>query len=86
MTRKFDSDPLGLGVLSMDDGRAWAHGRVFEDLLLVGTLRKPDLWESTAVPELRLQAAHVAAVIGQMLCRPPDHLIAQHPAEFSPLQ
>jgi len=64
-----ETDPLGLGVLSMDDGRAWAHGRVFEDLLLVGTLRKPDLWESTAVPELRLQAAHVAAVIGQMLCR-----------------
>jgi uncharacterized NAD(P)/FAD-binding protein YdhS len=30
------------------------------DLFVVGTLRKPACWESTAVPELRQQAAAVA--------------------------
>jgi hypothetical protein len=30
---------------------------------VVGTLRKPDLWESTAVPELRQQAAAAAEAI-----------------------
>jgi uncharacterized NAD(P)/FAD-binding protein YdhS len=30
-------------------------------ILLVGALRRGDLWESTAVPELRVQAALAAA-------------------------
>jgi uncharacterized NAD(P)/FAD-binding protein YdhS/predicted metal-dependent enzyme (double-stranded beta helix superfamily) len=64
-----ETDSLGLGVLSTSDGRAVAHGRVFDDLMLVGTLRKPDLWESTAVPELRLQAAHAATAISAFICR-----------------
>jgi len=64
-----EADPLGLGVLSMNDGRARAHGRVFDDLLLVGTLRKPDLWESTAVPDLRVQAAQAAIAIAKLVDR-----------------
>ena len=48
-------DPLGLGLLTDDQGRG---GR--PDLVVVGTLRKPAAWESTAVPELRIQA-HAAA-------------------------
>jgi uncharacterized NAD(P)/FAD-binding protein YdhS len=58
-----EEDTLGLGVRSTGDGRAMSHGRTIEDLLVVGTLRKPDLWESTAVPELRVQAAVAAEVI-----------------------
>lgn len=37
------------------------------DLMVVGTLRKPMAWESTAVPELRSQAAAVADQIVQLL-------------------
>jgi uncharacterized NAD(P)/FAD-binding protein YdhS len=35
---------------------------LLDDLVVVGTLRKADLWESTAVPELRQQAAVAAKV------------------------
>jgi len=38
-------------------------GAAVPDLAVVGTLRKPATWESTAVPELRSQAAEVAAGI-----------------------
>ena len=48
-------DPLGLGLLTDDQGRGDRP-----DLVVVGTLRKPAAWESTAVPELRIQA-HAAA-------------------------
>ncbi len=60
-----EEDPLGLGVHSTSDGRAVAGGRVIDDLLVVGSLRKADMWESTAVPELRLQAARAADAILQ---------------------
>lgn len=45
-------DALGLGVRTGRDGRALAGGRESEDLLVIGTLRKPELWESTAVPAI----------------------------------
>lgn len=55
------SDPLSLGLRTTDDGLAIGdRGRDTEDLYVVGTLRKPGLWETTAVPELRSQAAQVA--------------------------
>jgi uncharacterized NAD(P)/FAD-binding protein YdhS len=57
------ADPLGLGVCTTPDGRALARGQIVEDLVIIGTLRKSDLWESTAVPELRQQAALAADVI-----------------------
>jgi uncharacterized NAD(P)/FAD-binding protein YdhS/predicted metal-dependent enzyme (double-stranded beta helix superfamily) len=54
-------DDLGLGLETTADGRAVdASGDAAADLFIVGTLRKPALWESTAVPELRGQAAGVA--------------------------
>ena len=57
------ADRLGLGIDTDSQGRARAaDGRIADDLLLVGTLRKPDCWESTAVPELRAQAAEVAGI------------------------
>jgi len=60
-------DPFGLGVLTDELGRARARGVVRSDLLVVGTLRKAQLWESTAVPELRAQAAGVASAIASRL-------------------
>jgi uncharacterized NAD(P)/FAD-binding protein YdhS len=41
------------------------------DLFVIGTLRKPSVWESTAVPELRNQAAAVAeCVLAHLIERP----------------
>lgn len=58
-----EEDTLGLGVQGTPKGQALANGRVIEDLIVIGSLRKADLWESTAVPELRLQAALAADAI-----------------------
>ena len=58
-----EEDPLRLGVCCTSDGRALVQGQVIDDLLVVGTLRKPALWESTAVPELRQQCAVAAEII-----------------------
>jgi uncharacterized NAD(P)/FAD-binding protein YdhS len=54
-------DELGLGLETTDDGAAIStQGQAADDLFVVGTLRKPGVWESTAVPELRAQAAVAA--------------------------
>jgi uncharacterized NAD(P)/FAD-binding protein YdhS len=54
-------DPLGLGLLATQDGAAIEPGgRVSANLFVLGPLRRPQLWETTAVPELRLQAAALA--------------------------
>ena len=54
-------DELALGIETAMTGEAIAtDGQTVRDLFVVGTLRKPAFWESTAVPELRIQAATVA--------------------------
>ena len=58
-----EEDSLRLGVRSTSDGRALVDDRVIEDLVVIGSLRRADMWESTAVPELRLQAALAANAI-----------------------
>ena len=56
------ADELGLGIDTTDEGNAiGADGNPVPDLLIVGTLRKPALWETTAVPELRQQASVAGA-------------------------
>jgi uncharacterized NAD(P)/FAD-binding protein YdhS len=59
-------DELSLGIETTNEGNALAaSGEKVSDLFVVGTLRKPASWESTAVPELRNQAAAVAGrVVG----------------------
>jgi uncharacterized NAD(P)/FAD-binding protein YdhS/predicted metal-dependent enzyme (double-stranded beta helix superfamily) len=58
------ADELYLGLDTTLEGNAIdAAGKIANDLFIVGTLRKPLLWESTAVPELRVQAAAVAEQI-----------------------
>jgi uncharacterized NAD(P)/FAD-binding protein YdhS len=55
-------DPLALGLATTPDGRVLgADGAVVEGLFTVGPARKGTLWESTAIPEIRAQAAQVAA-------------------------
>jgi len=54
-------DELALGIETTADGNAVdTGGQEVPDLFVVGTLCKPAFWESTAVPELRNQAATVA--------------------------
>jgi uncharacterized NAD(P)/FAD-binding protein YdhS len=66
-----EQDSLGLGVRSTADGRALVDDRVIEDLVVIGSLRKADVWESTAVPELGLQAALAANAIIHRLTSSP---------------
>jgi uncharacterized NAD(P)/FAD-binding protein YdhS len=58
-----ETDPDNIGVRSTPNGEAIVDTRVIENLIIVGSLRKPDSWESTAVPELRVQAALAAETI-----------------------
>ena len=54
-------DPLGLGLRTAPDGALLDHHSAPSDrLFTLGPPRRGDLWETTAVPELRVQAAAVA--------------------------
>lgn len=67
-------DRLGLGALC-ENARAVALRSPSSELAslppihLVGPLRRADLWESIAVPELRVQAAETARLIAQDLLK-----------------
>lgn len=55
-------DPLGLGLdATLDGAIISATGKPCRRLWLAGPLRKGQLWENTAVPELRVEAANLAA-------------------------
>ena len=54
-------DALGLGLDTNDDGALIdSRGKVNPRMFLVGPLRKGQLWENTAVPELRIEAERMA--------------------------
>ena len=62
------TDGLGLGLRTDDDGRLLpAEGAAEARVFLVGALRRGELWESTAVPELRGQAARAAGAAAAVL-------------------
>jgi uncharacterized NAD(P)/FAD-binding protein YdhS len=53
--------PLGLGLDTAPDGALLdARGRPSATLFALGPLRRGELWESTAVPEIRAQARTLA--------------------------
>lgn len=57
-------DPLRLGLDSTPAGEViGADGLVVPGLFAVGPPRKGTLWESTAIPEIRTQAAEVARLV-----------------------
>ena len=57
-------DPLGLGIETSADGHIiGSNGQPVEGLFTIGPLRRPALWESTAIPEIRAQAAELAEVL-----------------------
>ena len=60
-----DHDPLALGIRATTAGEVLDHnGRVVDWLYTIGAPLKGDLWECTAIPEIRSQAGLVA---GQLL-------------------
>jgi uncharacterized NAD(P)/FAD-binding protein YdhS len=58
-------DALGMGIDTNDAGAVLdAHGRESRMIFAIGPMRKGQLWETTAVPEIRVQAQAIAAGIG----------------------
>ena len=59
------ADPLALGLRATPEGRLLApDGRPHAALHLLGPLRRGELWETTAVREIRAQADTIARAIG----------------------
>jgi uncharacterized NAD(P)/FAD-binding protein YdhS len=62
-------DPLSLGIHSAADGAVInAAGVSSESLYVIGPLRKGNLWETIAVPEIRVQAADLSALLARKHC------------------
>ena len=53
-------DPLGMGLMVDGDGRVGESGRLWA----IGTLCRGCRWETTAIPELRVQAQRLAECLG----------------------
>jgi uncharacterized NAD(P)/FAD-binding protein YdhS len=69
--------PAGLGIDTADDGRIVGTLPETRPFMAVGSLRRGNLWESTAMPEIREQAYDVARVVirslhGESRRRPVD--------------
>lgn len=79
--------PLDCGIETADNGAVIdANGIASEVIYTLGTPRKGDLWETTAIPELRLQAAELAreflqSVKERSISRIPAGYTVDFPAE-----
>src|SRR6186997_1029295 len=62
--------PLGMGLATDHDGRVRAADGSVGDLWTLGALRRGELWESTAIPEIRAQAHAIAAAIAAQIAPP----------------
>lgn len=61
-------DPLGLGLLASPEGALLnQQGQASEQIFTLGSALRGMYWESTAVPELRQQAAKLAGVLSERL-------------------
>lgn len=69
-------DPLGLGVEAdtLTGQILDANGQNVPGLFLLGALRRPQLWESTAVPELREQVDRTTDQLYQILSLSPGYV------------
>jgi uncharacterized NAD(P)/FAD-binding protein YdhS len=77
------ADRLSLGLDVDTDGALLDFaGTPSTSLYAIGSLRKGSLWESIAVPELRLQASQLAEhLVGRLLPHPPKiHRVAPQTA------
>lgn len=55
-----EADPLGLGVVADRNGHLLHGDQPWPNLFAIGSLLRGTLWESTAMPEIRQQARHLA--------------------------
>lgn len=62
--------PLGIGVSTVHGRLRDRDGRTVRALWTLGAPRRGELWETTAIPEIRVQALAVAEAV---LARPADH-------------
>jgi len=61
-------DPLGLGMVTDHEGALIdRQGRASSVLFTLGSTRRTDSWESTAVPELRVQADRLSRRLRESL-------------------
>jgi uncharacterized NAD(P)/FAD-binding protein YdhS len=66
--------PLELGLATDAEGRLRTRRDTTLDIWTLGPLRRGELWETTAIPEIRSQAAHLSAVVvGALQGRPARH-------------
>jgi uncharacterized NAD(P)/FAD-binding protein YdhS len=57
-------DELNLGFRTTEDGRLFdADGQPSARIFSIGPMRRGELWETTAVPDIRVQAAHLAQTL-----------------------
>ncbi|MFJ3231748.1 FAD/NAD(P)-binding protein [Streptomyces sp. NPDC086787] len=63
--------PLGMGVATRDGRLLDAGGRTGLPLFTLGAPRRGELWETTAIPEIRVQAAELAQRLVAPLARKP---------------
>ena len=67
------ADPLHLGVLAQANGRLInATGNVQRGLYAIGSLLRGNLWECTAMPEIRVAANTLAAALSAHRSQPED--------------
>jgi len=67
------ADPLRLGLMTDDTGALIsADGAASKTIFTLGPLRRGMLWESTSIPEIRVQAAALAEVLLRELQVPDD--------------
>ncbi len=74
-------DPLRLGVLATPDGRVLTRDdagepAVCESLSCIGPMRRAQLWETTAIPEIRVQTGLLARTLTTDRSAPGPHAIA----------
>ncbi|MGW1893253.1 FAD/NAD(P)-binding protein [Streptomyces sp. NPDC002004] len=63
--------PLGMGVATSDGRLTDTEGRTHRALFTLGAPRRGELWETTAIPEIRVQAAALAQELLAPISRPP---------------
>ena len=77
------TDEADLGLRADHAGRLMdADGSVSRTVFVLGALRRGDLWESTAVPELRMQAATVGACVADLVVAGSTPIAGEHAELF----
>ncbi|MEU5219702.1 FAD/NAD(P)-binding protein [Streptomyces sp. NPDC020807] len=73
--------PLGIGVATVDGRLRDAEGRTDRRLFTLGSPRRGELWETTAIPEIRVQAKAVAEAVLTTLPHPSRPTARRRPTD-----